>query len=107
MATAMTTGPAKGAEGEVVLTVEGLTIVLDPSGRNIDDEVSLWIRRGEVLGLVGESASGKTTAATSLLDYQRRGAKISGGQQQRVAVAIIHLPCRARCRSGLVPCRRR
>ena len=37
------------------------------------------IRRGEVLGLVGESASGKTTVGTSLLDYQRRGAKIAGG----------------------------
>jgi peptide/nickel transport system ATP-binding protein len=34
---------------------------------------------GEVLGLVDESASGKTTAATSLLNFQRRGAKISGG----------------------------
>ncbi|MBN2204034.1 MAG: ABC transporter ATP-binding protein [Thermoleophilia bacterium] len=76
----MTTDPTTGAGREVVLTVEGLTIVLDPSGRNIDDEVSLWIREGEVLGLVGESASGKTTAATSLLAHQRRGAKISGGR---------------------------
>ncbi len=59
--------------------VEGLRIVLDPSGVDIDDEVSLVIRRGEVLGLVGESASGKTTVATSLLDYQRRGAKIAAG----------------------------
>ena len=32
-----------------------------------------------MLGLVGESASGKTTAATSLLAYQRRGAKVSEG----------------------------
>ena len=37
------------------------------------------IHRGEVLGLVGESASGKTTVGTSLLDYQRRGAKIAEG----------------------------
>lgn len=64
---------------ETVLTVEGLTIVLDPSGHDIDDEVSLEIRQGEVLGLVGESASGKTTAATSLLAHQRRGAKIAAG----------------------------
>ncbi len=32
------------------------------------------------MGLVGESASGKTTAATSLLAHQRRGAKIAGGR---------------------------
>jgi len=74
-----TSRPVGSVAHEVVLTVEGLTIVLDPSGIDIDDEVSLEIRQGEVLGLVGESASGKTTAATSLLAHQRRGAKISDG----------------------------
>jgi peptide/nickel transport system ATP-binding protein len=67
-------------EHEAVLKVEGLRIVLDPSGVDIDDDVSMVIHRGEVLGLVGESASGKTTVGTSLLDYQRRGAKIAGGR---------------------------
>ena len=66
--------------GDIVLSVEQLRIVLDPSGVDIDDDVSLVIRQGEVLGLVGESASGKTTAATSLLAHQRRGAKIAGGR---------------------------
>jgi len=80
METETATGPATTPERDAVLRVEGLRIVLDPSGVDIDDDVSLVIRRGEVLGLVGESASGKTTVATSLLDYQRRGAKIAGGQ---------------------------
>jgi peptide/nickel transport system ATP-binding protein len=70
--------PAVGSD--IVLTVSDLRIVLDPSGIDIDDEVTLAIHQGEVLGLVGESASGKTTAATSLLAHQRRGAKISGGR---------------------------
>jgi peptide/nickel transport system ATP-binding protein len=63
-----------------VLTVEGLRIELDPSGADIDDEVALAVRKGEVLGLVGESASGKTTAATALLVHERRGARIGGGR---------------------------
>ena len=80
MESATTAGPATTETRDIVLNVQGLRIVLDPSGHDIDDEVTLVIRRGEVLGLVGESASGKTTVATSLLDYQRRGAKIAGGQ---------------------------
>jgi peptide/nickel transport system ATP-binding protein len=68
-----------GPKKDIVLTVQDLRIVLDPSGIDIDDDVSFAIHQGEVLGLVGESASGKTTAATSLLAYQRRGAKVSEG----------------------------
>jgi peptide/nickel transport system ATP-binding protein len=79
MESAMTDATTTAPGQEVVLKVKDLCIVLDPSGVNIDDEVSLVIHRGEVLGLVGESASGKTTVGTSLLDYQRRGAKIAGG----------------------------
>ena len=79
METVTAAGSTTDTEQEVVLKVEGLRIVLDPSGVDIDDEVTLVIRRGEVLGLVGESASGKTTVGTSLLDYQRRGAKIAEG----------------------------
>ena len=63
----------------IILTVRDLEIALDPSGVEIDHEVSFELVEGEVLGLVGESASGKTTAATSLLNFQRRGAKIIGG----------------------------
>jgi len=65
---------------DYVLTVEDLRVELDPSGADIDDEVTLAIHQGEVLGLVGESASGKTTAATALLDHERRGARIGGGK---------------------------
>jgi peptide/nickel transport system ATP-binding protein len=65
---------------EIVLSVEELRIELDPSGIDIDDDVSLVIRAGELVGLVGESASGKTTVATSLLAHQRRGARIAGGR---------------------------
>jgi peptide/nickel transport system ATP-binding protein len=80
METTITEGTGTVPVREAVLNVEGLRIVLDPSGVDIDDDVSLLIHRGEVLGLVGESASGKTTVGTSLLDYQRRGAKIAGGR---------------------------
>ncbi len=65
---------------DVVLSVKGLRVELESSGTDIDDEVEFVIHAGEVLGLVGESASGKTTAATALLLHERRGAIVSGGQ---------------------------
>ncbi|HEX7852273.1 MAG TPA: ABC transporter ATP-binding protein [Sphingobium sp.] len=45
----------------------------------IVDKVSFAIPRGEVLALIGESGSGKTTIALSLLGHVRPGAAITGG----------------------------
>jgi len=89
---------------DIVLSVEDLRIVLDPSGIDIDDEVSFTIHQGEVLGLVGESASGKTTAATSLLAYQRRGAKVAGGRIDIAGTDVLSASRVAlrRIRGGLI-----
>ena len=62
--------------------IQGLRItVRGPDGgeRAIVDDVSFSIPRGEVLALIGESGSGKTTIALSLMGYSRSGARISGG----------------------------
>lgn len=50
----------------------------DGSDLRIVDDVSFSIARGEVLALIGESGSGKTTIALSLMGYARSGAVISG-----------------------------
>lgn len=49
-----------------------------PAVRIVRD-VSFTLARGEVLALIGESGSGKTTIAMSLLGYARRGCEIVGG----------------------------
>ncbi|MFE8583665.1 ABC transporter ATP-binding protein [Sphingomonas sp. NCPPB 2930] len=51
---------------------DGREIVIVP-------DVSLSITKGEVLALIGESGSGKTTIALSLLGYARPGCRIAGG----------------------------
>lgn len=44
------------------------------------DEVSLDIRRGEILGLVGESACGKSTLGKGMMRLHRTPARIIGGE---------------------------
>jgi len=55
--------------GQSVLTIEDLRVVIKQGRRRspVVDGVDLDIRRGEVLGLVGESGCGKTMTALSIL----------------------------------------
>jgi peptide/nickel transport system permease protein len=69
-----------GAPGPV-LEVRGLTIEFDSPGgplRAVDD-VSFDLRRGETLGLVGESGCGKTTTILGLLRLLPPGGRVVGG----------------------------
>ena len=52
-----------------------------PNGAEIElvKGVSFSVKRGEVMGLIGESGSGKTTIALAVAGYTRFGCRISGG----------------------------
>ncbi len=68
-----------------VVTVENLCIAARSdagSEADIVHDVSFSITRGEVLALIGESGSGKTTTALALLGYTRPGCRIRDGRVQ-------------------------
>lgn len=68
--------------GSPLLTIEGLRIeAASDAGRlEIVRGVDLTLRRGEVLGLVGESGAGKSTIGLAAMGYSRDGCRITAGK---------------------------
>jgi len=70
-----------GKNGEVLLEMRGLRIegMSDEQWNEIVHGVDLTLRRGEVLGLIGESGAGKSTIGIASMGFARPGCRISGG----------------------------
>jgi peptide/nickel transport system ATP-binding protein len=81
-AKAGTRSPAVAAgSGDVLLEIRGLRIEgeSDEKWHEIVKGIDLTLRRGEVLGLIGESGAGKSTIGLAAMGYARPGCRISGG----------------------------
>jgi len=68
--------------GEMLLEITDLAVGYDqPDGsvKEVVHDVSLTVRRGEVHGLIGESGSGKTQTAWSVLQLLPNGGHVTGG----------------------------
>ncbi len=74
------------------LHVDGLRVVTRPGGVEVVDEVAFEVAAGQVLGLAGESGSGKTTVALALLGYTRRGLRIESGEVMLDGRDLLGLP---------------
>jgi peptide/nickel transport system ATP-binding protein len=70
-----------GNKGEVLLEMRGLRIEgqSEDQWNEIVHGVDVTLRRGEVLGLIGESGAGKSTIGIAGMGFARPGCRISGG----------------------------
>src|SRR3569623_2500150 len=68
-------------------SIQGLVLV---------DNVSLELKRGEVLGLIGESGAGKSTIGLGAMAYSRGGCRITGGKVEIDGVGIRELSAEGR-----------
>ncbi|MPW16259.1 dipeptide ABC transporter ATP-binding protein [Paraburkholderia sp. CNPSo 3157] len=74
------------SEQSDALTIVGLTVTYRARGREREvlQDVSFRIRRGESYGLVGESGCGKSTVAMATLRYLPRNGRVKAG---RISIA--------------------
>ncbi|MBN6732882.1 ABC transporter ATP-binding protein [Burkholderia multivorans] len=85
-------------ESNPLVEVRGLRVVGGRPGgaeTTIVHGVDFDIRRGEVLALIGESGSGKTTIALSLMGHARAGCRIASGSVKLGGTDVCALPAAA------------
>lgn len=77
-----------------LLEVRNLDVsVRDKKGREfkIVDDISFDVQPGEVIALIGESGSGKTTISLACMGYTRPGCHITGGTVQLGGTSVLDL----------------
>ncbi len=81
MSTEKSSGKGGGQKGDVLLEMRGLRIEgqADDVWHEIVHGVDVTLRRGEVLGLIGESGAGKSTIGIASMGYAKPGCRITGG----------------------------
>jgi peptide/nickel transport system ATP-binding protein len=73
---------SKTKKGELLLEIKGLKIqgFSDEKWHDIVNGVDISLRRGEVMGLIGESGAGKSTLGLAAMGYTQPGCRITDGE---------------------------
>ena len=71
----------KGQKGDILLEMHGIVIdgYSDDRWHEIIKGVDVVLKRGEIMGLIGESGAGKSTLGLAAMGFAKPGCKINGG----------------------------
>lgn len=71
----------KGQKGDILLEMRGIVIdgYSDDRWHEIIKGIDVVLRRGEIMGLIGESGAGKSTLGLAAMGFAKPGCKINGG----------------------------
>jgi len=83
-----------GARSDILLEMRGLKIEgqAGEEWHEIVHGIDIELRRGEVLGLIGESGAGKSTIGIASMGYARPGCRFSGGSINFDGIDLITAP---------------
>ncbi|MGO4560280.1 ABC transporter ATP-binding protein [Mesorhizobium sp. 2RAF21] len=82
------------ASQDILLRINDLRIEAeaDDGWHPIVNQVSLTLRKGEVLGLIGESGAGKSTIGLASMGFTRSGCRFAGGEVIFDGINLLKLP---------------
>ncbi|MBT0956653.1 ABC transporter ATP-binding protein [Alphaproteobacteria bacterium KMM 3653] len=77
---------------DTLLKVRGLKIEgrSDETWNPIVNGINLDLKKGEVLGLIGESGAGKSTVGLACMGFTRDGCRISGGEVEFDGIDLVN-----------------
>jgi len=77
--------------GENLLEIKNLSVegYYENRWNTIVDNISLNLKRGEVVGLIGESGAGKSTIGLAAMGYTRQGCQLASGSIKLEGVELM------------------